>query len=972
MEDSGGEFPPEIDEESQAEEEDPTEYTVDRLMRQLQDGFNGCSETTHRDILREHTSDPHVDHHCLNSIFPTSNDFPSVLSQSDILDPEQLANQPIPSPEQWNARFCGTEHPQDGQLPRRVCLHSEETQAVSPDVAFDIDSFLGFATSISVARRGLWYQPAALMKQNITTDVHLEGTRFGHEDQGPSSEAPRPQTVMLRDIPHFLLGRFIGANEITLHVSFPHLPFQGDKFVALSQQQLTTWVDEIFHPAIFDNVPAHVSQHLPASFRQALAVSRARQVEDRKAVTASYQSQQTIGHVIQPEYLDGIWSAVLEKVSQPGLQHFREPQVFLSAKGTKLQFKTNPSQPTLLDAMENYQAYLETTLDIQFVDLDRFYVDVGKEICPRMAFLRAHTLGLDQEPQVYLWRRCCLEHYLHEMYEGRPPKKNGPGQRYYTQNMLHDACTLTSVTPKKSKLRSGGLIYSQFYASCKEVWDASKLMPFENDGLEELALDALVLKSLKRAAGGNPADTKVYRQAYLASKRRAHFSLRDSDKRSFGIREEHRISWALFQAILLRLRARPVDELEILMDDCPSYAWPVRTSTYLNFLWRSLDKFASGFEYIYAQSNRNLVTWEQTKMMSMFLRCLRYVLGGHGLFRESALWWGRREGEAPSGADSSRRQIGRARRRRTWVGLGFGHTLPKYGYAWMEPRFEWSRLQFHESVTELVMFGNAVLRNNYLARGGDVRNFVNATHVLEKGLAWLPRYQDDRHQPIRKQLTLWIIHLILRQFRADVINTLPQAETNHDTREQILNDDVPFNYELFETLLVERVHLTSGNRSIYQHPSQLTRTLFNYNDSIPRHHWENIGYRTMYRRACESIKLNTGRTSTAYNDFRQTFWQELYRSHWIFPVPTTTGLMQRGKNDIGRMWYSIKPTLVTNNPAEFERLHPHLQWEWARKDWHVATPPQLPATLQWTTLQMEEWISEQERRVVVAEQADRI
>ena len=55
--------------------------------------------------------------------------------------------------------------------------------------------------------------------------------------------------------------------------------------------------------------------------------------------------------------------------------------------------------------------------------------------------------------------------------------------------MLHNAASLTSVPPKKSKHREGGLIYSQFYSSVKEISDATKRFPFTNNGMEEMALD---------------------------------------------------------------------------------------------------------------------------------------------------------------------------------------------------------------------------------------------------------------------------------------------------------------------------------------------------------------------------------------------------------------------------------------------------------------------------------------------------
>ena len=134
-------------------------------------------------------------------------------------------------------------------------------------------------------------------------------------------------------------------------------------------------------------------------------------------------------------------------------------------------------------------------------------------------------------------------------------------------------------------------------------------------------------------------------------------------KKSFGIREEHRITWGLFQNLLTRLRSEAPEDLEVVISDCPSLAWAIKTEVYLNFLWRSADKFATGFEVVLARCQRDLVTWEQPKIMAMFLRCLRFVFGGYQLRRESALWWSRRE-----------------RPTRTWYGLGSCNTLPRYKY----------------------------------------------------------------------------------------------------------------------------------------------------------------------------------------------------------------------------------------------------------------------------------------------------
>lgn len=217
------------------------------------------------------------------------------------------------------------------------------------------------------------------------------------------------------------------------------------------------------------------------------------------------------------------------------------------------------------------------------------------------------------------------------MYDGRPPAINSQGQRYYDQNMLYDATSLTSVTPKTSKLQAGGIIYSHFYGSVKEISDAAKCKPFNNDGLEEMALDPQIRQGARNIAGGRRREAKVIERAYCASKQRTRHALQASTRKSFGIREEHRITWSLFQGLLGRLYQEPAEELEVVMDDCPSYTWAVKTDIYLNFLWRSVDKFATGFKVVRARCQQDLVTWEQTKIMAMFLRCLRFVFGGHQL-----------------------------------------------------------------------------------------------------------------------------------------------------------------------------------------------------------------------------------------------------------------------------------------------------------------------------------------------------
>lgn len=102
--------------------------------------------------------------------------------------------------------------------------------------------------------------------------------------------------------------------------------------------------------------------------------------------------------------------------------------------------------------IEHFDSYLTDVLDLDLIDLDRTFIDIGKEICPGVSLLRTDVAGLDDQPQVYLWKRCCLEAHVTNLYDNKPPSATGRGQRYYHENMLRDATTMTSVPPKSSLL----------------------------------------------------------------------------------------------------------------------------------------------------------------------------------------------------------------------------------------------------------------------------------------------------------------------------------------------------------------------------------------------------------------------------------------------------------------------------------------------------------------------------------------
>jgi hypothetical protein len=150
--------------------------------------------------------------------------------------------------------------------------------------------------------------------------------------------------------------------------------------------------------------------------------------------------------------------------------------------------------------------------------------------------------------------------------------------------MLYNASGLTSVTPKQSMFRQGGLIYSQFYNSIKEVYDAARYFPFGKDALQELALDLQIRKGAHNAGRGSYKDTKVLISAYCESKRRVREAILASTNKSFGTREEHRINWTIFRRLLTRLSSEAYNKPGPGVMNDHTFIWCIKTDIYLSYL----------------------------------------------------------------------------------------------------------------------------------------------------------------------------------------------------------------------------------------------------------------------------------------------------------------------------------------------------------------------------------------------------
>jgi len=79
---------------------------------------------------------------------------------------------------------------------------------------------------------------------------------------------------------------------------------------------------------------------------------------------------------------------------------------------------------------------------------------------------------------------------------------------------------MTMVANKSNIFSIGGLAYSQYYMSTKEMFDAAKTYLFANHSLEALAVDLYLTKAIQTTSGGRWINLGKVQQGYLSSRDR--------------------------------------------------------------------------------------------------------------------------------------------------------------------------------------------------------------------------------------------------------------------------------------------------------------------------------------------------------------------------------------------------------------------------------------------------------------------
>jgi hypothetical protein len=117
------------------------------------------------------------------------------------------------------------------------------------------------------------------------------------------------------------------------------------------------------------------------------------------------------------------------------------------------------------------------------IEEDRFWIDIG------IVIVADDEMEERYGGYTWMWRTCCLDKVA-DAFQMKEHEGSKIAATKYNWCMTRDVANLSITGKKRSMIRKGGLMYSQFYSMNKLQFDAIKHFPWD-DGDDTMAVMAL-------------------------------------------------------------------------------------------------------------------------------------------------------------------------------------------------------------------------------------------------------------------------------------------------------------------------------------------------------------------------------------------------------------------------------------------------------------------------------------------------
>lgn len=425
---------------------------------------------------------------------------------------------------------------------------------------------------------------------------------------------------------------------------------------------------------------------------------------------------------------------------------------------------------------------------------------------------------------------------------------------------------------------------------------------FNNEAVENLALDPGYVRSLQTQGGGVSFNEKVCTTAYIHSKKRAAVHLKDSRRQSYGTREEHRVSLAMMDGVcnLWDEWDREGDSAEDVLSPLPYYIIP--SQELFDFLCAQINKYCLLFEHTLADVG-SAVSLQETMIMVIALRALRFCYSGNLLRKESLLYKDR--WERTRGTDVVVRE-----------GLGMQQTMANCGLGWFLPKFSWMSRRLAQPHGDNMLVGNLLMHAEYKRRWKAVKDLSDVYTRFHQATQWFTRYNVEQNPQLLKKWLEYLLALNLEQFDADVWSAMLAAHKTHPQLSQAAmaqNGNIPFCYRGMHSMFLEDgvrapPHIVTGNQMRFKRVDKLLNFLFLWDDDEERRGWGKLPFRLVLQQSFEFIESRLG-----YQRASQWLDDYLYLvrlTHWILPYPSNRALISTTRESTAEgstrrmMWFS--------------------------------------------------------------------
>ncbi|KAK4441882.1 hypothetical protein QBC34DRAFT_314276, partial [Podospora aff. communis PSN243] len=627
------------------------------------------------------------------------------------------------------------------------------------------------------------------------------------------------------------------------------------------------------------------------------------------------QKRQLVGFPLGAHQLAKLDAALRLKVEE-NIEYgrFSDFTIYLGCKNTKLQFMSSVEADAsgsgaagFKVVADRFREQWDKCFDAQLLPGDKVFVDVGKQTT-------AVDTGLPYDEgrgvaETFLYRNCCLEAVVHarerwldshvtahEDDDDEPreddPRVPYPALAYYPWAMTGEAGCITLTSNPGGLEAATGLVYSQYYNLVKAPFDAQKVYALQPPAYENLALDPLYVRQLAQHGRAVTINQQALRRAYLMSKKRAALSIRECGGRSYGVREEHRVTMTLFSSIYdVWDRVAAAATAAAASPNMPLPWFSIRTDDMMDFLKAQCNRHCFLFEHISTRTSL-MFSLAETVVMVIALRCLRYCYGSSAMYREPLLF-----GDEWTQKEWTPQEVGAGLAERRRMGLAMCRSMVQHGFGWWKPGlFQWEMWRFKSPVTRMLLVGNLLVHAQYRRRWRAVRDVQNINVSMLQARLW---YDDHQLATKPEAQAVWseFLHCVaLRQFDLDVWAKVHDEDASYPellpAAEATRRRPPVFCWEVMKGMFYDRgredrvpthPHLITGNKTPSERldPMRNIEILFRWNDKHPRKSWSAASYRVVTQLAHASINSYLG--PVAADKWLADLLSLVLLTRWILP-----------------------------------------------------------------------------------------